>query len=144
MAKWIEKILNPLTNRMILFGGSKHTELVKNGVEFNHKTRKLIPKNPEPEELSVPKFFQPYLVDYSKNSWKTKKPVKISEKKNLKDKCGKSCFLDPKNLRYIICNKQMPCKYNCTAINNVMKRSKAANNQPVFSASKTLKMQYNC
>ena len=51
-----------------------------------------------------------------KKLWKNIKAHSTKSRKNMKDKHGSNCFLDPKNLKYPICNK-FTGKQECIGLN---------------------------
>ena len=49
-------------------------------------------------------------------TWKKIKPKTRNSRKKMKDKYGSSCFLEPKRLKYPICNPYTG-KVNCKGLN---------------------------
>ena len=74
----------------------------------------------------LPKHFKHYPLDKSSEPWGEKAPSTTTQRRELMAKCGPSCFLDPKELKFPICNKlsklsqkskkEETCEYNQRAI----------------------------
>ena len=75
----------------------------------------------------LPKHFKHYPLDKSSEPWGEKAPLTTTQRRELMAKCGPSCFLDPKELKFPICNKiskisqkskkeEDTCEYNQRAI----------------------------
>ena len=68
----------------------------------------------------TPTRFKDYPVD-SKTPWSKAQPSTTVERRELFEKCGPSCFMDPVGLKFPVCNKvstasSSKCVYNERAI----------------------------
>ncbi len=74
--------------------------------------------------------------------WKKQSP-KRSERKSMITKCGSACFLDPKNLKYPICQKRS-CKRSCKGIVAAKIRASQYKNSKVRQSADKLINRYKC
>ena len=80
---------------------------------------------PPKKTTKTPTRFKNYPVD-SKTPWSKAQPSTVVERRQLLEKCGSSCFMDPVGLKFPVCNKVLPtaptisstskCVYNERAI----------------------------
>lgn len=63
--------------------------------------------------------------------WRTRSPKSTNPRRTLYEKCGPTCFLDPKNLKYPICRSRgrgvRGCKPDCRGILAAYERSRQSN-----------------
>jgi len=106
------KIKNPLTGQWIYQDGPTAKALQKQGIRLRYgPTKKVKPFQAPPTKASAPT--KKYPVDTSDAPWGSKKPERVSERRELLKQCGKSCFMLPKELKFPVCNKKAPpCTYN--------------------------------
>lgn len=141
------KILNPETNRFVKIGGAVYDSLVSRGVIVpgntplpTKKTKKFIP----PTDYQVTQHFKNYPVDRSQVAWGEKKPQKVRERKLIKQECGDSCFLKPQDNAFPICNKTLPCTYNCRGLKGASARAGEWKYEKVLQKSKELTEKLGC
>lgn len=85
-----------------------------------------------------------YPVDRSDTPWSSKAPHTKPERRRILKECGESCFLMPANLAFPICNKRLPCTYNCRGIKAASARAGEYKYSRVLTESKALSAQLNC
>ncbi len=74
--------------------------------------------------------------------WKKQSPNRL-ERRSMISKCGSACFLDPKNLKYPICEKRS-CKCSCKGIVAAKVRASQYKNSKVRQLADKLINKYNC
>ena len=88
---------------------------------LTHKINKM---NDIMKHTKVPKKFSDFPMDTSNKKWGLSKPSTIRQRRKLMAECGPSCFLDPSELKFPVCNKisntishtHPKCMYNKRAI----------------------------
>jgi len=149
------KIRNPLTGRWILQGGPtdrRQQREKRSGIEIRaHRLN----DNDVPSSLqekggsqsSPPDSLDPLSFPVDRDplvSWKQKKPSSVSERRRVLQKCGSSCFLLPKQKKFPICNKQLPCTYNCRGLKASSARAGQWKYLDVLKRSKALTKELGC
>ena len=144
----IKKVKNPETDRWISIGGPTYNDLVSRGVVIKSQkikeTRAFQPKSSD--EYYTPRQFKQYPVDRGVVSWGLKKPEKVGQMKKIYEECGDSCFLYRKNkeLKFPICNKELPCTYNCKGLKAASSRAGEWKYEKVLKTSKKLTQDLGC
>lgn len=139
-----EKIKNPMTGRWIRIGGSTYQQLVKQNIDFHlspHKTTQSYPHKPQEP---VNRHFESYPIDKESISWKMKKPQSVGQRNFISQHCGDSCFLLPISKKFPICNKTLPCEYNCRGIKAASARAGQWKYTEVLKKSKELSQKMDC
>lgn len=137
------KIKNPLTGKWIKKNGPTYNNLLKNNLISNSMKKTKSPFKP-PSSYKVTSIFKSYPVDKREEYWKNKKPHSISERKYILDHCGESCFLMPNELKFPICNKTLPCTYNCRGLKGASSRAGEWKYKDVLKKSKELTSILGC
>lgn len=144
----VTKVINPKTNRWIAVGGSVYKKLVEQGVRLDHKkTKESKAFVPIPaQQYQTPTHFEKYPVEKSDTPWGQKKPQRVGDRKKIEKECGSSCFLFKKDstLRFPICNKELPCTYNCRGIKAASSRAGEWKYDKVLKTSKELSKEFGC
>jgi len=83
-------------------------------------------------------------VDHSDVKWGLKKPQKVGERAFIKEECGESCFLMPEFNKFPICNKTLPCTYNCRGLKGASARAGEWKYKDVLQRSKKLTEEFGC
>jgi hypothetical protein len=134
------KVINPETNRYITVNGSKYCSLEKKGVFISLDNCKTV------QQSLTKKPFKK--TDKSQQSWDNKVPKTTAERELLLEKCGESCFLEPVEKKYPICNKiindNSKCEYNCKGIKAASSRAGEWKNESVLEKSKQLSKKLEC
>lgn len=141
----VNKVRNPGTGRLVTVGSSLHTKLVKEGVlsqqaSVEKKALKYAPL----KTYKVPSKFPKFPVDRSDEKWGTKKPQSVDQRRFIKEKCGDPCFLLPEFNKFPICNKTLPCTYNCRGIKGASARAGEWKYSRVLEISKKLSADKGC
>ena len=142
----VQKILNPETNRWIKKDGKIYLDLVKRGIIGKEMPlQKRMGKSFVPAvDYQVTSQFSDYPVDKSQQAWGTKKPTSVGQRNTLLENCGDSCFLIPQQKKFPICNKTLPCTYNCRGIKGASSRAGEWKYNAVLSKSKELSTKFGC
>jgi len=103
-------IINPKTGRKIVVNGPTYNKI------FNKKQKKIykatcISKSSHCDDLRRKSLRS---NDFLIKGWGNFKPKKGKERSKMLDKCGKKCFLIPKNQGFPICRKN--CNFDCRGI----------------------------
>uniref|UniRef100_A0A6C0K5P4 Uncharacterized protein n=1 Tax=viral metagenome TaxID=1070528 RepID=A0A6C0K5P4_9ZZZZ len=148
MSPQIKKYLNPETHRWVRQGGAVYNDLVHRGVLKPQAPYKMMPsyKPPTEDSYRVPENFANYPVDHSNISWGQNKPDSVGQRRELFNQCGESCFLipDPNNLKFPICNKTMPCTYNCRGLRAAKSRAGEWKYKKVLQRAHQLSDRFEC
>jgi hypothetical protein len=140
-----EKARNPETGRWIRKDGALYKKLLESGKITGRQDTKKSPVYKPPKNYTVLSKRKPYPVDKSEESWMTKKPETKPERTRVLQKCGKSCFLVPDQLKFPICNKDAPpCKYNCRGLKAASSRAGEWKYTRVLEKSKELSAKFGC
>lgn len=143
--KFIEKIRNPLTGRLIKKGSAIYNELItKNKIKPDAKIEKKVRPFSVPTEYKVTEKFKKYPIDREEVPWGTKKPSTVGERRFIRENCGESCFLMPEKNKFPICNKTLPCTYNCRGLKAASSRAGEHKYTKVLEKSKMLTALFNC
>ena len=143
--KMVEKVRNPLTGRLIKKGSAVYNKLLDEGIiTKTTRVEKVVPAYEPPKEYKVPKKFSDYPVDKDDTAWGLKKPKLVGERKYIKENCGDSCFLIPEMNKFPICNKTLPCEYNCRGIKAASSRAGEFKYTKVLEKSKELSSRFGC
>lgn len=143
--RFVEKIRNPLTGRLINKGSTLYKELINSGkISKTAKVESKVKKFEAPKHYNVPQSFKKYPVDREEVAWGIKKPSKVGERRYVKEKCGESCFLMPDKNKFPICNKTLPCTYNCRGIKAASARAGEFKYHKVLDKSKELSSAFGC
>jgi hypothetical protein len=70
----------------------------------------------------TPTRFKDYPVD-SKTPWSKAQPSTTVERRELFEKCGSSCFMDPIGLKFPVCNKLLTASPKCVYNERAIKRA---------------------
>lgn len=140
---FVEKVRNPITGRLIKRGSKIYNELVNNGY-IELKTEKISKKFSPVRNYKIPNKIQDYPVDHSDVKWGTKKPHKVGQKDYIKKNCGESCFLMPQFNKFPICNKTLPCTYNCRGLKAASSRAGEWKYLDILEKSKQLTKKFDC
>ena len=129
-------VKNPKTGRLIKINGSVYKNLKKSGVRVNNlkKVFRQIKEYPINPDVKISQNKIKRISKKKKNvkspdcGWSVTAPKKGKERQILMKKCGKDCFLSPKNLGFPICPKcskgQCNCKVDCRGLFAAMIRGK--------------------
>jgi len=141
----IYKIINPETGRWIRVGGSIYQSLCHKQIPLNESTMKQSPDYTIPSSYKVPSSHANYPVDSDKQTpWGKKKPDSVGQRRFIYDQCGDSCFLIPKQKKFPICNKTLPCEYNCRGLKAASARAGQWKYSNVLEKSKQLTQRFGC
>ena len=140
----IYKIINPETGRWIRVGGSVYQSLRQKQIPMDESTLKQSQSFSAPISYYVPSSHASYPVDKKKTSWSKKKPDSLEERRLIYDQCGESCFLLPQQKKFPICNKKLPCKYNCRGLKAASARAGEWKYSKVLEKSKQLTELLGC
>jgi len=144
----VKKILNPETGRYVTVGGAKYNELVSRGVlsQSSSAPTKMAKAYVAPTETSyaLPGQFKKYPIEKSDIPWGNKKPSSVGQRRKLLENCGESCFLIPSDLKFPICNAEMPCTYNCRGLKGAASRAGEWKYSKVLEKAKQLLTEYDC
>jgi hypothetical protein len=136
-------VKNPLTGRWIKKNGSTFNKLIDKKIKINCKSVKK--KTPfKPKSYKVTKSFKSFPIDNTNISWSKKKPNSKGEREYIYKKCGESCFLIPQQLKFPICNKNLPCTYNCRGLKAASSRAGEWKYDKVLKTSKDLTDKFGC
>lgn len=75
--------------------------------------------------------------------WGEMKPKTRSSRREMLSKCGKSCFLEPDQLKYPICPKKS-CSPSCKGIVSANVRAHQYKAEHLYDRINRLKKKYNC
>lgn len=143
----IKKYWNPKTDRWVRQGGSVFNDLVRKGI-LNPQTAKFkMVKAYEPpvdDSYVVTETFADYPVDHSNISWGQKKPDNMAQRRHVFSQCGDSCFLIPNDLKFPICNKILPCTYNCRGLRAAKSRAGEWKYKKVLQRARDLSERFDC
>jgi len=151
-------VKNPKTGRWIKKDGTLYKKLKKEGVKIpsqpSRERRKFIPEDLQKSHVKVDKKFS---VDREDKPWALKKPHSMKKRKELLEKCTKSCFLLPEKLKFPICNKvseeknqstkkkeSSECVYNCRGIKAAASRAGQWKYKNVLEKAKKLATKLDC
>lgn len=70
----------------------------------------------------TPTRFKDYPVD-SKTPWSKAQPSTTLQRRELFEKCGSSCFMDPVGLKFPVCNKVSTSSSKCVYNERAIKRA---------------------
>lgn len=144
--KFVKKVRNPETGRLIKINGGVYTSLRERGILSKRPV--VEKKTPEYSPLAsyrVPSSFQKYPVDRTDVPWGVKEPHTPQQRRFIKQKCGDSCFLLPDYNKFPICNKDLPCTYNCRGIKGgASPRAGEWGYTRVLERSKQLSRDFKC
>ena len=141
----VEKVRNPITGRLIKKGSALYIKLLNEGkLSRKAKVEKVVPVFKPPKNYKISKEFKKYPVDKEEVAWGTKKPGLVGERKYIKENCGDSCFLIPETNKFPICNKTLPCTYNCRGIKAASSRAGEFKYKKVLMKSKELSSKFGC
>jgi hypothetical protein len=144
----VQKVLNPETKRWIKKGGKVYLDLLKRGILGGPipQQKKMVAAYVPPVQQSykVPEQFVDYPIDKSQQAWGAKKPSSVGQRKSLLENCGESCFLIPAQTKFPICNKTLPCTYNCRGIKGAASRAGQWKYTSVLAKAKELSAKYGC
>lgn len=141
------KIRNPETGRWIRVGGTTYKDLKNKGVPIDTRSKRRVEKFKPPKDYTVPTKFKKYpVVDPVARPWGMDKPEKIKDRRRLLQKCGSSCFLlpDSKKPMFPICNKKLPCRYNCRGIKAAASRAGEWKYDKVLARARQLAERFGC
>lgn len=161
------KVKNPLSGRWIQKGGSLYQSLLQQNILFPpetlpHPSKKRITKTDTkidnkmaeiakkpvsyrtPTSTPTPTPSPELPVDKKNVSWAKKKPHLITERRSLLENCGKRCFLLPEQMKFPICNKTLPCEYNCRGLKAASARAGQWKYKDVLKKSKRLSEALGC
>jgi len=143
------KIRSPVTGRWIKIGGSMYHKLIKEGrllkKEVENAIKKVVRGFQPPAHYRVTKKLYPeYGVDRSDVPWGEKKPERKKERQHIMAQCGESCFLLPDTLKFPICNKTLPCQYNCRGLKAASSRAGEWGYDKVLPVSKKVTQILGC
>lgn len=147
------KVKNPKTGRWIKVGGPVYNKLIEQGVRLNQQQKKQSKKYQPPlqQQTQLPSHFKDYPVDRQQTAWGNKKPQSVGQRRMIKDECGSSCFLystttktGKDKLKFPVCNKKLPCTYNCRGIRAAAARAGEWKYEKVLETAKTLRKKLNC
>ena len=142
----VAKVRNPETGRLIGVGSAVYNKLVQEK-KLNPKkitVEKYSEKFVPPQNLRIPPQIKNYPVDRSNVKWGLKKPTSVGERKFVKQNCGESCFLIPQSNKFPICNKDLPCTYNCRGLKGASSRAGEWKYEKVLQRSKELTEAMGC
>lgn len=143
--KFVEKVRNPLTGRLIKKGSTLHKELINAGkISETAKVESKVKAFEVPKEYRVTATFKKYPIDREEVAWGDKKPDRAGERRFIKENCGDSCFLMPDKNKFPICNKTLPCTYNCRGIKAASARAGEFKYTRVLEKSKALSSAFDC
>lgn len=71
--------------------------------------------------------------------WKKSAPRLLSARRALIANCGAKCFLDPRRLKYPICDKSMDCKIQCAGLLAAAVRSAQFKNRRVQKKARKMR-----
>ena len=139
-------VKNPETGRYILVGGSTYISLKAKGVKFGPSSsfkRKARKTSTSPKKRkSSPKRKTSHKRKSSKKTHKS--PTKYrhhkvhsSAEKAMKAKCGPTCFLVPKSMKYPVCKPD--CSVDCKKVKKGASRLKKAGYKHVAKMMKAAK-----
>jgi len=142
----IQKVRNPSTGRWITVNGPTFNKLKAEGQFIDMKQKRKVKQFVPTTQYDVPKQFKKYPVDRSETPWGLKKPDRKNDRKTIYDKCGSSCFLMKKDdkLNFPVCNKDLPCTYNCRGIKAASSRAGEWKYEKVLQTSKKLTRDLGC
>jgi hypothetical protein len=138
--QWIEKVVNPKTGRLIKKDGEAYKKLKDENLKTVKMTRSFSPL----KQFSIPETIQQYPIDRSEVKWGSKKPQTAKERQFIKEKCGESCFLMPEFNKFPICNKTLPCTFNCRGLKAASSRAGEWKYQTILERSKDLTTKFKC
>lgn len=75
--------------------------------------------------------------------WSDMKPKSRSSRREMLSKCGKSCFLEPNELKYPICPNKS-CSPSCKGIVSANVRAHQHKAEHLYDRINKLKKKYNC
>lgn len=123
-------MINPLTGRKIKRNGPTHKMLLKE-VHSLKRSLKRTPKSRKVKRSKIRKLIKKSLTREGRGScvrgWAVMSPQKGKERHELLHKCGKKCFLDPKNEMFPICaatRERKGCKVDCKGLLSAKVRAK--------------------
>jgi len=137
---------NPQTGRPIRVNGATWKRLVAEKIIDSKKKyptftqKKFVP----PVYETLKNFASSLPVDKSNESWELKVPKKKGEREFIHEKCGSTCFLIPSQNKFPICNKTLPCTYNCRGLNAATSRGARYGYTEVAEKSKQIKETLGC
>lgn len=141
------KVRNPETGRWIRMGGTAYNELKARGVNIDTRVKRFVAKFKAPTDYTVPHEFADYpVVPSTPRKWGMDKPDRIKDRRRILAKCGTSCFLlpDAQKPGFPICNKTMPCRYNCKGIKAAASRAGEWKYDKVLTRAKELSERFGC
>ena len=144
----VTKVINPLTGHWITIGGPVYNDLVKKGIKISKRKKKVAKTFEVPSDYYVPTVFQDYpVVNPRDRKWGEDKPGRVNERRKILDKCGESCFLMPRapgKPGFPICNKTLPCRYNCRGIKAAAARAGEWKYTEVLETARTIGGRLGC
>lgn len=141
----VQKVRNPLSGRLIAKGSTLHRELLENQkISKQAPVEKKVKAFQPPKDYHVPQTFQDFPIDRQDVSWGSKKPSSVGERRFIHENCGDSCFLIPETNKFPICNKTLPCTYNCRGIKAASSRAGEFKYTKVLETSKKLSSEFGC
>lgn len=74
--------------------------------------------------------------------WRQLAPRSQNERRALLTTCGPHCFLDPRNLKFPVCSKQMDCVIQCAGIDSASVRAGQYKYEKILKKSKKMYKKY--
>lgn len=120
------KIINPLTGRLIIVNGPTYKELIKNGYDLSSE-KKVKGKKPQKQYSDTPNHEIDDILEMPRGKinikgnktrgWGDVAPKRGRERKTLHNKCGDKCFLRPESLSFPICPRN-ECEIDCRGVSS--------------------------
>jgi hypothetical protein len=141
-------MINPLTNRKIKIGGPTHMKLTKE-VRSLKRSLKKTPKSRLAKRSKLRSLIRKSQNREGRGSrtrgWSAMSPQRGKERHMLFEKCGKKCFLEPKNEAFPICaaiHQRKGCKPDCKGILSAKIRARQYKHDDIARLAERLEKKF--